>query len=96
MNDILDEALVRAFDALGHPMRLALARWALKNYRGTPVGVLASCAGFPTQTHAHQHVLRMEAAGLLTRTRDGTRVLVRPTTLLSSILDGADGSNARA
>src|SRR4051794_3795361 len=76
-----DEQLDRAFTALGDPVRRAMiARLS----RG-PAGVNELADPFPiTKQAVSRHIQVLEAAGLITRTREGQR---RPCHLVPSALE---------
>ncbi len=76
-----DEQLDRAFTALGDPVRRAMiARLS----RG-PAGVNELAEPFPiTKQAVSRHIQVLEAAGLITRTREGQR---RPCHLVPSALE---------
>ena len=73
-DELIDEA-ARLFALLSDPNRLRLVR-ALHQHGELPVGDIADC-GETSLANASQHLLRLAAAGLVTRRRDGKHVLYR-------------------
>ena len=73
-DELIDEA-ARLFALLSDPNRLRLVR-ALHQNGELPVGDVAERAD-TSVANASQHLLRLAAAGLVARRRDGRRVLYR-------------------
>jgi DNA-binding transcriptional ArsR family regulator len=70
----LDDA-ARQLQALGNPTRLKICRvLAAAGGRGLPVGRLQSRLRIAASTLSH-HLKTMIGAGLMTQTRDGTRLI---------------------